>query len=102
MVDSDPMIKYLFVSKTTIDIETNASFACFLDHWFVIVSSAAMSPIVNTCQYIGVCFIDDPSIARHMWQLIDRVIQQVVLQQDDGGDPDVAPLDINVNFIMDS
>ena len=37
-----------------------------------------------------------------MWQLIDRVIQQVVLQQDDGGDPDVAPLEINVNFIIDS
>ncbi|XP_031552369.1 disheveled-associated activator of morphogenesis 2-like, partial [Actinia tenebrosa] len=46
--------------------------------------------------------IYEHSVARHMWQLIDRAIQQVVLQQEDGGDPDVAPMDINVNYIIDS
>ncbi|XP_031573049.1 disheveled-associated activator of morphogenesis 2-like [Actinia tenebrosa] len=45
---------------------------------------------------------NEHSVARHMWQLIDRAIQQVVLQQEDGGDPDVAPMDINVNYIIDS
>lgn len=27
------------------------------------------------------------------WQLLDRIIQQIVLQDDKGEDPDVAPLD---------
>ncbi|XP_032228211.1 disheveled-associated activator of morphogenesis 1-A [Nematostella vectensis] len=45
---------------------------------------------------------NDHSVARRLWQLIDRVVQQVVLQQDDGGDLDVAPLDINVSYILDT
>lgn len=47
-------------------------------------------------------FVDGHVIARRAWQLIDRVVQQIVLQQEDGGDPDVAPLDINVNYILDT
>lgn len=27
------------------------------------------------------------------WQLLDRIIQQIVLQDDKGEDPDIAPLD---------
>lgn len=27
------------------------------------------------------------------WQLLDRIIQQIVLQDDKGEDPDLAPLD---------
>lgn len=27
------------------------------------------------------------------WQLLDRILQQIVLQDDKGEDPDVAPLD---------
>jgi len=41
-------------------------------------------------------------VARRLWQLIDRVIQQIAVQEDDGSDPDVAPLDINVNYILDT
>ena len=47
-------------------------------------------------------FVDEHVVARRAWQLIDRVVQQIVLQQEDGGDPDVAPLDINVNYILDT
>ena len=41
-------------------------------------------------------------MARRLWQLIDRVVQQISVQEDDGSDPDVAPLDINVNYILDT
>lgn len=27
------------------------------------------------------------------WQLLDRILQQIVLQDEKGDDPDVAPLD---------
>lgn len=27
------------------------------------------------------------------WQLLDRILQQIVLQDDKGEDPDIAPLD---------
>ena len=48
------------------------------------------------------CIADDHGVARRLWQLIDRVIQQIAVQEDDGSDPDVAPLDINVNYILDT
>ena len=48
------------------------------------------------------CFSDDHGVARRLWQLIDRVVQQITVQEDDGSDPDVAPLDINVNYILDT
>ena len=47
-------------------------------------------------------FSDDHGVARRLWQLIDRVVQQITVQEDDGSDPDVAPLDINVNYILDT
>ena len=46
--------------------------------------------------------LDEPGVSRRLWQLIDRVVQQIAIQEDDGGDPDVAPLDINVNYILDT
>lgn len=45
---------------------------------------------------------NDHGVARRLWQLIDRVVQQITVQEDDGSDPDVAPLDINVNYILDT
>ena len=48
------------------------------------------------------CLLDEHGVARRLWQLIDRVIQQIAVQEDDGSDPDVAPLDINVNYILDT
>ncbi|RMX61131.1 hypothetical protein pdam_00016690 [Pocillopora damicornis] len=45
---------------------------------------------------------NDHGVARRLWQLIDRVVQQISVQEDDGSDPDVAPLDINVNYILDT
>ena len=49
-----------------------------------------------------VCLVDDHGVARRLWQLIDRVVQQIAVQEDDGSDPDVTPLDINVNYILDT
>ncbi|XP_023932602.1 disheveled-associated activator of morphogenesis 2-like [Lingula anatina] len=38
--------------------------------------------------------------AFHHWQLIDRIVQQIALQQKNAINPDVAPLDIDVNQII--
>ena len=43
--------------------------------------------------------VDDKYYAKH-WHLIDRLVQQVVLQQSDGTDPDVAPLRIDVDSLV--
>lgn len=37
----------------------------------------------------------------HHWQLLDRILQQIVLQDDKGEDPDLSPLDnFNVKNII--
>lgn len=37
----------------------------------------------------------------HHWSLIDRLLQQIVLQYDDGGNPDIAPFDINFKDVIE-
>lgn len=34
------------------------------------------------------------------WRLIDRIVQQTVIQQDHGVDPDVTPISINVQKLV--
>ena len=43
--------------------------------------------------------VDDKYYAKY-WHLIDRLVQQVVLQQSDGTDPDVTPLKIDVDSLV--
>ena len=43
--------------------------------------------------------VDDKYYAKY-WHLIDRLVQQVVLQQSDGTDPDVMPLKIDVDSLV--
>ena len=43
--------------------------------------------------------MDDKSYAKY-WHLIDRLTQPVVLQQSDGTDPDVMPLKIDVDNLV--
>lgn len=43
--------------------------------------------------------VDDPLYVKY-WKLIDRLIQQVVLQQRQGIDPDVSPASINVDSVL--
>lgn len=41
------------------------------------------------------------STTRHYWVLLDRIVQQLVLQTDKGQNPDVAPLeDFNVRNVI--
>lgn len=37
----------------------------------------------------------------HYWSLVDLLLQQIVLQFDDGGDPDVSPFDINFKDVIE-
>ncbi|XP_071834837.1 disheveled-associated activator of morphogenesis 1-like isoform X2 [Apostichopus japonicus] len=39
--------------------------------------------------------------SEHHWSLIDRLLQQIVLQYDDGGNPDIAPFDINFKDVIE-
>ncbi len=45
------------------------------------------------------CAVDDPLYAKY-WQLLDRLVQQVVLQQRQGVDPDLNPASINVDSVL--
>jgi len=35
------------------------------------------------------------------WRIVDRIIQEISLQQNDGTDPDLAPIDIHVKHIIE-
>ena len=43
--------------------------------------------------------VDDKYYAKY-WHLIDQLVQQVVLQQSDGTDPDVTLLRIDINSLL--
>ena len=39
--------------------------------------------------------------ANEYWRLLDRIIQEIVLQQDGGTDPDVSPVDLHVKYVIE-
>ena len=43
---------------------------------------------------------DKGSSIQH-WSLVDRLVQQIVLQYEDGNDPDVSPFDINFKDVIE-
>lgn len=47
----------------------------------------------------GWSVLDGSDVAVQQWQLVDRVVQQISLQTKDG-DPDVAPLEIDVKKVV--
>ena len=49
------------------------------------------------------CFVfaADAKRGLNYWRIIDRIIQEITLQQNDGTDPDMAPIDIHVKHIID-
>lgn len=49
----------------------------------------------------NVCPPDDSKAARKIWDLTDKVVQQISTQREDGEDPDVALLNMNVNQILE-
>lgn len=53
------------------------------------------------CSMVCLSAAKQSSTTHHYWTLLDRIIQQLVLQTDKGEDPDVAPLeDFNVKNIV--
>ena len=55
------------------------------------------------CYHIIVSFfvVDQRKGALDYWRIIDRIIQEIALQQDDGSDPDIAPVEIHVKHIIE-
>ncbi|XP_038047019.1 disheveled-associated activator of morphogenesis 1-A-like [Patiria miniata] len=45
--------------------------------------------------------LPNKGVSIHHWSLVDRLVQQIVLQYEDGGDPDVAPFDINFKDVIE-
>lgn len=45
-------------------------------------------------------FVDGKNDAFAVWGLVDKILQQVILQQKNGQDPDGAPLEINLKSIV--
>ena len=43
----------------------------------------------------------DKGCSIHHWSLVDRLVQQIVLQYEDGNDPDIAPFDINFKDVIE-
>lgn len=60
------------------------------------VASSHLLSIVYHCLLLPV---DDPLYPKY-WLLIDRLVQQVVLQQEQGVDPDVSPFSIDVDNVV--
>ena len=39
--------------------------------------------------------------AMEYWKVLDRIIQEIALQQDGGTDPDISPVDLHVKYIVE-
>ena len=57
-------------------------------------------PCVCYCYTLYLLHVVDDKYYAKYWHLIDRLVQQVVLQQSDGTDPDVTPLKIDVDNLV--
>ena len=55
----------------------------------------------QTDNFPVVVVADDSKAARKIWDLTDKVIQQISTQREDGEDPDIALLNINVSRILE-
>ena len=45
--------------------------------------------------------VDAKKGSLNYWRIVDRIIQEITLQQEDGTDPDIAPIDIHVKHIIE-
>lgn len=50
---------------------------------------------------MSIFILDDSKAARKVWDLTDKVVQQISTQREDGSDPDVALLNVNVSRILE-
>lgn len=48
----------------------------------------------------NVFLLDQKKGALDYWRIVDRIIQEIALQQEDGSDPDMAPVDVHVKHII--
>lgn len=55
---------------------------------------------LNLFQKQRVFLLDQRKGALDYWRIVDRIIQEIALQQEDGSDPDMAPVDIHVKHII--
>jgi len=56
--------------------------------------------LLSVMQHMILLPVDQKKGALDYWRIVDRIIQEIALQQEDGTDPDVAPVDIHVKYII--
>ncbi|XP_057315932.1 disheveled-associated activator of morphogenesis 1-like isoform X2 [Hydractinia symbiolongicarpus] len=57
--------------------------------------------LLSILQHLLLLPVDHKKGAIDYWRIVDRIIQEVAIQQEDGTDPDAAPVDIHVKYIID-
>ena len=50
-------------------------------------------------KYLSIYVVGDAHYEKY-WRLIDRMVQQAVIQQDHGVDPDISPIPINIQKLV--
>lgn len=75
---------------------------CCLLGFFILWKKTIINLEVNVCErYMNYLpLVGNDSHISGMWNLADRLIQQVALQQKNGQDPDSAPVEMNVKQMI--
>ncbi|XP_070577470.1 disheveled-associated activator of morphogenesis 2-like isoform X2 [Ptychodera flava] len=83
----------------TVHIDTHSATSMFEFLRKKLARTAAYPHLLSLLQH----FILLPRSAKnaHHWMLIDRLVQEVVLQYENGENPDVAPVELNVKQLME-
>lgn len=57
--------------------------------------------LLSIFQHLLLLPTNNKKCAMEYWKVLDRIIQEIVLQQDGGTDPDVSPVDLHVKYIVE-
>ncbi|XP_065661274.1 disheveled-associated activator of morphogenesis 2 isoform X3 [Hydra vulgaris] len=57
--------------------------------------------LLSIMQHLLLFPVDQTKEAFGYWRMLDRIVQEIALQQKDGSDPDVAPVDIHIAHIIE-
>ncbi|XP_028398626.1 disheveled-associated activator of morphogenesis 1-like [Dendronephthya gigantea] len=87
-----------FLGAQTIDLRSSTNMVGVIKQ--KIGQTEAFPHFLSILQHL-LLFPNDSKTARKIWDLTDKLVQQVSIQREDGEDPDVALLSLNVNRILE-
>jgi len=68
---------------------------------FITIKHCSMHWTYFVCLFVCLYGVVDAKRGLNYWRIVDRIIQEISLQQNDGTDPDLAPIDIHVKHIIE-